>query len=108
MVAVSATGSAGHANNEGLTIFTRANFPVGLNLTRCTTAPPQPSTTTQALMVLCGARARRFNSLWGYNCQMTPLTCDNAGSFSIYTIFEGTSKIQRLIISRAISGVHIR
>jgi alkylation response protein AidB-like acyl-CoA dehydrogenase len=25
----------------------------------------------------------------------------------IYTIFEGTSEIQRLIISRAISGVHI-
>lgn len=25
-----------------------------------------------------------------------------------YTIFEGTSEIQRLIISRAISGVHIR
>jgi alkylation response protein AidB-like acyl-CoA dehydrogenase len=26
----------------------------------------------------------------------------------IYTIFEGTSEIQRLIISRAVSGVHIR
>jgi alkylation response protein AidB-like acyl-CoA dehydrogenase len=26
----------------------------------------------------------------------------------IYTIFEGTSEIQRLIIARAISGVHIR
>jgi len=25
-----------------------------------------------------------------------------------YTIFEGTSEIQRLIISRAISGVHIQ
>ncbi|HET6874447.1 MAG TPA: acyl-CoA dehydrogenase family protein, partial [Acidimicrobiales bacterium] len=25
----------------------------------------------------------------------------------IYTIFEGTSEIQRLIVSRAISGVHI-
>ena len=25
----------------------------------------------------------------------------------IYTIFEGTSEIQRLIIARAISGVHI-
>jgi acyl-CoA dehydrogenase len=25
-----------------------------------------------------------------------------------YTIFEGTSEIQRLVISRAISGVHIR
>jgi acyl-CoA dehydrogenase len=26
----------------------------------------------------------------------------------IFTIFEGTSEIQRLIIARAISGVHIR
>ena len=26
----------------------------------------------------------------------------------IYTIFEGTSEIQRLVISRAISGVHIQ
>ena len=26
----------------------------------------------------------------------------------IYTIFEGTSEIQRLIVSRAISGVHIQ
>jgi alkylation response protein AidB-like acyl-CoA dehydrogenase len=26
----------------------------------------------------------------------------------IYTIFEGTSEIQRLVIARTISGVHIR
>ena len=26
----------------------------------------------------------------------------------IYTIFEGTSEIQRLVISRAISGVHVQ
>jgi alkylation response protein AidB-like acyl-CoA dehydrogenase len=26
----------------------------------------------------------------------------------IYTIFEGTSEIQRLVIARAISGVHIQ
>ena len=26
----------------------------------------------------------------------------------IFTIFEGTSEIQRLIISRAISGIHIK
>jgi hypothetical protein len=26
----------------------------------------------------------------------------------IYTIFEGTSEIQRLVIARAISGVHIK
>jgi len=39
---------------------------------------------------------------------MFPLTCDNAHHFNTYTIFEGTSEIQRLIIARAISGVHIR
>ena len=27
---------------------------------------------------------------------------------SIYTIFEGTSEIQRLVIARAISGIHIQ
>lgn len=27
---------------------------------------------------------------------------------NIFTIFEGTSEIQRLIVARAISGVHIR
>ena len=26
----------------------------------------------------------------------------------IYTIFEGTSEIQRLVVARAISGLHIR
>jgi acyl-CoA dehydrogenase len=26
----------------------------------------------------------------------------------IYTIFEGTSEVQRLVISRAISGIHIQ
>jgi alkylation response protein AidB-like acyl-CoA dehydrogenase len=28
--------------------------------------------------------------------------------FEIYTIFEGTSEIQRLIIARAIVGLHIQ
>ena len=31
----------------------------------------------------------------------------NIRPWRIFTIFEGTSEIQRLIISRAISGVHI-
>ena len=29
-------------------------------------------------------------------------------SFGIYDLFEGTEQIQQLVISRAISGVHIR
>jgi len=28
--------------------------------------------------------------------------------FPSYTIFEGTSEIQRLIVARAVSGMHIR
>ncbi|MGW7681759.1 hypothetical protein ACWGID_13525 [Kribbella sp. NPDC054772] len=31
-----------------------------------------------------------------------------AGTEEIYTIFEGTSEIQRLVIARAISGMRIR
>jgi alkylation response protein AidB-like acyl-CoA dehydrogenase len=38
----------------------------------------------------------------------TMLTRRNATTLTIYTIFEGTSEIQRLVIARAISGVHIR
>jgi acyl-CoA dehydrogenase len=34
---------------------------------------------------------------------------DRAGrAHATYTIFEGTSEIQRLVISRAISGIHIK
>ena len=36
------------------------------------------------------------------------LTSEYAVGTKIFTIFEGTSEIQRLIISRAISGVHIK
>ncbi len=28
--------------------------------------------------------------------------------WEIYTIFEGTSEIQRLVIARAVSGVHVQ
>ena len=38
----------------------------------------------------------------------TALTRENALTLNTFTIFEGTSEIQRLIISRAISGVHIK
>ncbi len=37
-----------------------------------------------------------------------PLTSANDIYTNIYTIFEGTSEIQQLIIARAISGKHIR
>jgi|GEM_PF-3627699 len=56
----------------------------------------------------CGAAPPWTNGLWGYNPEIMPVTCENVHCFSIYTIFEGTSEIQRLIIARAISGVHIR
>jgi len=36
------------------------------------------------------------------------LTCAPAGHSCTYTIFEGTSEIQRLVIARAITGQHIR
>jgi hypothetical protein len=32
----------------------------------------------------------------------------NEHPFGIYDLFEGTEQIQQLVISRAISGVHIR
>jgi hypothetical protein len=37
-------------------------------------------------------------------------TCTDVGErpFGIYDLFEGTEQIQQLVISRAISGVHIR
>jgi alkylation response protein AidB-like acyl-CoA dehydrogenase len=35
-------------------------------------------------------------------------TSTSGRNYRNYTIFEGTSEIQRLIIARAISGVHIR
>jgi acyl-CoA dehydrogenase len=40
----------------------------------------------------------------------TPITRRETRSAppKIYSIFEGTSEIQRLVIARAISGVHIR
>jgi alkylation response protein AidB-like acyl-CoA dehydrogenase len=37
----------------------------------------------------------------------TILNWDSSTRSGIYTIFEGTSEIQRLVISRAISGIHI-
>ena len=40
----------------------------------------------------------------------TPVDAMDAAGwhYATYTIFEGTSEIQRLVISRAISGIHIQ
>jgi hypothetical protein len=46
--------------------------------------------------------------LWNSFGLNSALTWDNAGGSCIYTIVEDTREIHRLIISRAISGVHIR
>lgn len=46
--------------------------------------------------------------LWVYFFSKGPATSTYGRAFRTYTIFEGTSEIQRLIISRAISGVHVR
>ena len=80
---------------------------------------------TEILLTTCdGARARPTNGVW-IRAQMVPnqvfsahlwvylpskgsVTSTYGRAFSTDTIFEGTSEIQRLIIARAISGVHIR
>jgi alkylation response protein AidB-like acyl-CoA dehydrogenase len=49
-----------------------------------------------------------LRKLWNSIGLNSVLTWDNAPGTCIYTIFEGASEIQRLNISRAISGVHIR
>jgi acyl-CoA dehydrogenase len=55
------------------------------------------SVTEKAIQILGGAGYSREHPVerWYRDCK-------------IYTIFEGTSEIQRLVIARAISGVHIR
>ena len=45
---------------------------------------------------------------WVSLLSIVPVTRRAEQRSNIYTIFEGTSEIQRLIIARAISGVHIR
>jgi acyl-CoA dehydrogenase len=53
--------------------------------------------TDQAIQILGGAGYIRDNPVerWSRDAK-------------IFTIFEGTSEIQRLVISRRISGVHIK
>ncbi len=47
-------------------------------------------------------------ALWRVFGTGKPVTRENSAPAKIYTIFEGTSEIQRLVIARAISGMHIR
>ena len=44
----------------------------------------------------------------GIPAPYTALTREYAVTSNTFTIFEGTSEIQRLIIARAISGMHIK
>ena len=44
---------------------------------------------------------------WLFCGEDNALTRENSVFPKIYTIFEGTSEIQRLVIARAISGMHI-
>ena len=37
-----------------------------------------------------------------------PLTCGTARSSTIFTIFEGTSEIQRMLIGRTVTGLDVR
>jgi alkylation response protein AidB-like acyl-CoA dehydrogenase len=46
--------------------------------------------------------------LWVCPILKETLTRSSIRHPNTYTIFEGTSEIQRVIIARAISGVHIR
>jgi hypothetical protein len=71
-----------------------------------------------------GARARAINGdrdrtksglklvfpfyLWVHLSSKGVATSTSGRTYRNYTIFEGTSEIQRLIIARAISGVHIK
>jgi acyl-CoA dehydrogenase len=49
-----------------------------------------------------------YTHLWVYLSSKGPVTSTYGRGYRNYTIFEGTSEIKRLIIARAISGVHIR
>jgi alkylation response protein AidB-like acyl-CoA dehydrogenase len=62
-----------------------------------------------------GAKSARTSVKWVHSryswvCPVwkETLTRNFIGHSNTYTIFEGTSEIQRLIIARAISGVHIK
>jgi alkylation response protein AidB-like acyl-CoA dehydrogenase len=55
---------------------------------------------------MCGERAIQILGGNGYTREFPVERW--ARDAKIYTIFEGTSEIQRLVISRAISGLRIR
>ena len=56
----------------------------------------------QGVALACGLRSSQGTSLW------RPPRVDAEPVLTNYTIFEGTSEIQRLIIARAIVGLHIQ
>ncbi|MDH2904676.1 MAG: acyl-CoA dehydrogenase family protein [Actinomycetota bacterium] len=54
-----------------------------------------------------GSKTGLSTHLWVHHSSKGAVTSTYVRAYRIYTIFEGTSEIQRLIIARAISGVHI-
>ena len=54
------------------------------------------------------SKSPHFAHLWVHRFQKVCFIREFMRDYSNYTIFEGTSEIQRLIIARVISGVHIR
>ncbi|HEY5112195.1 MAG TPA: acyl-CoA dehydrogenase family protein [Acidimicrobiales bacterium] len=57
---------------------------------------------------LYGSKSPHFAHLWVHRFKKVHFIREFARDSYIYTIFEGPSEIQRLIIARAISGVQIR
>jgi len=53
---------------------------------------------TESIALICGSISLR----------KVPVTSTYGRAYRTYTIFEGTSEIQRLVISRAISGIRIQ
>jgi hypothetical protein len=61
--------------------------------------------TTGARGTDSGVPVRMKVLIGGYEADLRPLP---GAELTIYDLFEGTEQIQQLVISRAISGVHIR
>jgi len=57
---------------------------------------------------LYGSKSPHFAHLWVHRFQKVCFIREFVRDYSNYTIFEGTSEIQRLVIARNISGVRIQ